>query len=644
MNIKFNHINIQNFRSIKNIELDLDDQGIVIVKGINNSNTNANSNGSGKSSIFQAIIFALYDSLSNGDKSVQNNITNEDFRIELDFDIDSINYKIIRTPKENLLYKNNDNISARNKTDMDKQILSILNISKDQFLDSIYLSNDTDTSLCNLSPTARKERLETITGINDLVDKFKDKIKQKQEEYENKCMISSNNKSKIEGQIDLLTNQNKDNENKLLEINRQIEEYLGEKTNLEDINNKIKDLDNENNIIEDNINKIKENIDNIGNEKIQIEKNKELYINNEYKLNESKNNINLKINDLNSNIKLIDKEIENYLKDIDKINIEIDKIKNSDHCPTCGRKYDNIDMTQLNNKINEKINEISNIQNNIKYNKNKIDINTKQINEENIKIDNINKQIEDNNKEKIEIDNIIQDKINQINELKYDWNKLEDDIKINNNKKLELNNQKDKLLQTNYEQQKINILNNIDKNNTQIKELEKQKEDIEKEYTKNNNYNLVSKNILQLVTKDFRNYLLTNSIEYLNKLLEKYSKELFINNIIKINNNDNKLNIYVDDKLYDSLSSGEKVKVKIALILAQKSLSESIGNFNCNIIILDELLAACDTTAEEIIINLILNELSNLSSLYFISHKELQIPSDKILTIVKKEDNLSYLQ
>ena len=481
MNIKFNHINIQNFRSIKNIELDLDDQGIVTVKGINNSNTNANSNGSGKSSIFQAIIFALYDSLSNGDKSVQNNITNEDFRVELDFNIDNINYKIIRTPKENLLYRNNDNISARNKTDMDKQILSILNISKDQFLDSIYLSNDTDTSLCNLSPTARKERLETITGINDLVDKFKDKIKQKQEEYENKCMISSNNKSKIEGQIDLLTNQNKDNENKLLEINRQIEEYLGEKTNLEDINNKIKDLDNENNIIEDNINRIKENIDNIGNEKIQIEKNKELYINNEYKLNESKNNINLKINDLNSNIKLIDKEIENYLKDIDKINIEIDKIKNSDHCPTCGRKYDNIDMTQLNNKINEKINEISNIQNNIKYNKNKIDINTKQINEENIKIDNINKQIEDNNKEKIEIDNIIQDKINQINELKYNWNKLEDDIKKNNNKKLELNNQKDKLLQTNYEQQKINILNNIDKNNTQIKELEKQKEDIEKE-------------------------------------------------------------------------------------------------------------------------------------------------------------------
>ena len=36
LNIKFNHINIQNFRSIKNIELDLDDQGIVIVKGINN--------------------------------------------------------------------------------------------------------------------------------------------------------------------------------------------------------------------------------------------------------------------------------------------------------------------------------------------------------------------------------------------------------------------------------------------------------------------------------------------------------------------------------------------------------------------------------------------------------------------------------
>ena len=644
MNIKFNHINIQNFRSIKNIELDLDDQGIVIVKGINNSNTNANSNGSGKSSIFQAIIFALYDSLSNGDKSVQNNITNEDFRVELDFNIDSINYKIIRTPKENLLYKNNDNISARNKTDVDKQILGILKISKDQFLDSIYLSNDTDTSLCNLSPTARKERLENITGINDLVDKFKDKIKQKQEEYENKSIENKNNLEKLNGQLEILTNQNIENESKMQEINEKIEKDFGEKITLEDINKEIQQLDNENNNYENTVNSLKIKLNNLNNEKEQIEINKQLYIENEQKLNESKNAVILEINNLNSKINLLNKDISNYKNNIDKINKEIEEIKNSDHCPTCGRKYENIDMTQINNKINDKDNEIKDIENNINKSKNNIDINNDLIAQENIKINNINKQIEDNNKEKEEINKTIQEKINQINDINKNKEEIENKIKINNNKKSELNTKKDKLLETNYEQLKNNIQENINKNNEQILQLNTNKENTEKEYTKNNNYNLVSKNILQLVTKDFRNYLLTNSIEYLNKLLEKYSKELFINNIIKINNNDNKLNIYVDDKLYDSLSSGEKVKVKIALILAQKSLSESIGNFNCNIIILDELLAACDTTAEEIIINLILNELSNLSSLYFISHKELQIPSDKILTIVKKEDNLSYLQ
>ena len=40
---------------------------------------------------------------------------------------------------------------------------------------------------------------------------------------------------------------------------------------------------------------------------------------------------------------------------------------------------------------------------------------------------------------------------------------------------------------------------------------------------------------------------------------------------------------------YESLSGGEKTRVNIALLLAQKSLASIIGNISCNLIILDEM-------------------------------------------------------
>ena len=60
MNLQFSSIDIENFRSIKEMKVDLSNQGIVIVKGVNEYEDKATSNGSGKSSVFESIIFALF--------------------------------------------------------------------------------------------------------------------------------------------------------------------------------------------------------------------------------------------------------------------------------------------------------------------------------------------------------------------------------------------------------------------------------------------------------------------------------------------------------------------------------------------------------------------------------------------------------
>ena len=126
MNLRFKQIDIENFRSIKKAKVDLENQGTVIVKGINEYEDKATSNGSGKSSVFEAIIFALFEETSSGEKDVANRIINDGYTIILEFEIDGVNYKIQRQCKGNktsvVLYKDGLDISARNKTDTNKSL------------------------------------------------------------------------------------------------------------------------------------------------------------------------------------------------------------------------------------------------------------------------------------------------------------------------------------------------------------------------------------------------------------------------------------------------------------------------------------------------------------------------------------------
>ena len=81
MNVKFLEIEIENFRSIDKAKVVLDDQGVVIVIGINEYEDNATSNGSGKSSIFEGIIYSLFEETSAGEKDVENRIIGNGFKL-----------------------------------------------------------------------------------------------------------------------------------------------------------------------------------------------------------------------------------------------------------------------------------------------------------------------------------------------------------------------------------------------------------------------------------------------------------------------------------------------------------------------------------------------------------------------------------
>lgn len=648
MNIKFKELDIEGFRSIDRISLNLSDQGIVIVKGINNYEDLASSNGSGKSSVFEAIIYALFEETSSGDRDIENRILGQGCTVVLKFSIDGVSYKIIRQSKKGkgtvVLYRNDEDISARNKSDTNKLIISILGINKAIFLDSIFLSQNAVTNLPSLSPTARKERLEILTNTDNAINNFKTFLKEKQTMYESKhvdCQLEINKingkeeslqqqKDKLQAQINDIKIQIEER-NKLgniEDLDKQIQEYNIEINN---INNQIPELDNQIEMISKSINELKNE------QKVYEEKR----VNKDQEVQNQRD----KCNDLQKEITRVENIISYNNMDIDRINKEIEEIKNSDTCPTCGRKYDNINEEHIQKVIEDKNKEIKEFEN------------------KNIENNNYIKNLQLELDKEIEIGKNLKKEFENLNSLYNDKNEQVSEQQTNlintNNQKTQLlnsiqniqvqidviNKQKDDILKIEIPNSKQyeDMVQDID---TQLNDLNKLKEDKNNELNELDNYINAIKHCIQLVTKDFRTFLLKNSLSYLNKILKDYSSQLFSNesDLIYISENDNKLDIMLGNATYESLSGGEKTRVNIALLLAQKSLANMIGNISCNIIILDEILGYCDALAENNVINLITKELESLETIYMISHKEIPIGYDAELIVEKNANGLTHLK
>lgn len=645
MNIRFKTIKIKGFRSIDNVQLDLNNQGTVVVKGVNEYEDKATSNGSGKSSIFEAIIFALFEETSSGEKNVENRILNDGYVVTLYFEIDGVEYCVTREGKNGkstvVLYKDNIDISARRKTDTNKLILDILGITKDIFLDSIFLSQTIGTNLASLSPTARKERLEILTSTESTINIFKEQLKEQQIYYESQCVEAQSTINKLEGNQTTLLQQTQQIQVKIEEINKQIEKRnaLG---NIEDIDKEIKVLEEEYKKLQENLNNKEQEITDKEKEIEEFRQTSEDDRNKKDSLNKDLENKKLEYTQLQNEFSTLTFKTDVAQKEIIRLEGEITKIQNSDKCPTCGRKYENVNEEHIQKTIKnleDKILEQKNILNENTEAETNI---TKQIEDKELEGNNIKKLIESVD-EKLDIFKT------QVNVMEQQKKQLLDDkimikysIDEQQNKINTLRDRKEQILKIEIGNKKEFelMLNDINKQLKEIEEKLKLEKDV---YTTNNDYVNCVKHSLQLVTKEFRTYLLQNSLKYLNKILTQYSQKLFSNDkdIIYIEEDDTKLNINLGNATYESLSGGEKTRVNIALLLAQKNLANIIGNITCNIIILDEILGYCDAEAEANVIDLISNELDSLESIYMVSHKELPIGYDKELVIIKNVKGLS---
>ena len=249
MILNFKHVDIKNFFSIGEASVDLSDQGLVQVKGVNKAPGSSDSNGAGKSSIFEAVYYALTGDTLRGTKEVANRFaSSKTVDITLDFEMDGISYRIERTrnhPKHgnNLkIWKNDVDISGDKLKKSEAILAQELGLVDSSLINGIIiLGQSMPNRFTSLTPIQRKDRLEVLSQSSEFIGELDVRLKNFQKFYDgkrNQCNIDIGAKSKeiemfresvvkLSNEIVLLSGKDVDINNSREEISRLNQEIEG---------------------------------------------------------------------------------------------------------------------------------------------------------------------------------------------------------------------------------------------------------------------------------------------------------------------------------------------------------------------------------------------------------------------------------
>lgn len=616
--IQFKKIIAHNFGSYGHAELELQNRGFCLVSGQNNYvKDNALSNGSGKSFLWSAICYALTGETINGIKTNLKNINTEecDCFVQLDFLYNKDLFSLVRyiTPKSDLkIFKNDIDLSGKGIRESEKKLQELIpELNKDLIASTIIIGQGMPNKFSSFSPSGRKELLEKLTKSDFMIEDLKERIHARLTELSAKV---------------------REFEDSLIANRTQLNSYLANLENIKQIlaqrqrpdfdslidtkQNKINTIQHELAICENTTADTEKLIENINNQLIAVSEEKAKVSGEElsaYTVSYTK---------LAGEKTKLDLDIINLEKEITRLKSIVDT------CPTCGQHLPNVhrpDTTMQEYTVQE------------------LKASRQQVLENIIECDNKHKeyisQINAAFSDEINhLNNTLNTARTQLNANKQSQNKLTASL---DREKAEYN----KLLydKQNFESFVVNQKAEIIRLEAEIARLTNlvaitslSKEDIDQRIS-------IVKKMDSLTRRDFRGYLLTNIINYIDNKAKDYCNTVFCTRELSLALNGNALDITYCGKSFDGLSGGEKQRVDLILQLAIRDLLTSYLGLNANILVLDEVTDFLDKKSCKAVMQLLEKELNTVESVFIISHhtEELELPIDSEIRVIKNERGIS---
>lgn len=617
MNLIFQQLHIENFLSIDTTDIDLTNQGFVSIVGQNENTADlAKSNGSGKSSIWEALVWVLTGNTIRGTKDVVRHNSDNGALVSLDFKCDSNQFKIIRT-KNHDKYKTNFKIiingqdkSGKGIRDGEKLFSDCLpDLTSDLINSIIVLGQGLPLRFSNNTPSGRKELLEKFSKSDYMILHIAGKVSKRNTELQTAQRKLQDERLQATTLLDNLTQRKAKLQS---EIDRLQQEPLVQDEILR-IESEIKAVGTDISEKQERASQAKFALDK-GTSEIQVHN--QAHTSNIQEYTSTKYSETAKAH---AEIAQLQSEITRNKTEISKLN------KLGAVCPTCGQPIQR-DVKQDVENFNEQINVL-----------------TRQIGEKQAQINGIEKQYNDLiSKEQSQII-----PLQKLSELSTTYNKAQTEYNNANNKRVSLHAQ---LLSLQTKQAQYQI--NLQKYQQEIADIDKQCEELtsktlynkEKEQGIETRLAILAK-MLNAVRKDFRGVLLQNVIKYIDEVAKGYCNIVFGHTDIYFELSDNNLVIKYQDREYESLSGGERQKIDVILQLSLRKMLCELFNFSSNIIVMDEIFDNLDMTGCQKIIDIITQTLTDIDSVYIITHhNDLQIPYDKEIIVTKDNNGNSHIK
>lgn len=614
--IKFNCVKLNNFLSYKEAELRLDRNGFILVNGENKNPTdNSLSNGCGKSSLFNAIAWCLTGQTTSGIKDVSNIYLNETTSVEVDFNINDTKYKVVRTknPSNIKIYINGEDKSGKGIRDGEQLLAEYIPSLTSTLINSvIILGQGLPQRFTANTPAGRKETLEKLSNSDFMITEIKDRISRRKTYLNTEIRDIEDSKLKNETELNL---NNQSIEKTEEDINNLLAENIKDKEiKLEEEHYKLGQKKLERDRLSE---KLTEEEDEVG----QIEYNhSELLSNNLDKVEEFKSSLTntdeliSEVNELNSEIKVKEQELE--------------KLKNiKDTCPTCGQKLPDVHVVDT-TSLEQEIGELTHIFDVKRAELDRI------IEEKHELVNNFKEQLSIEVKEHEELLNKAKfSLVNKRNTLKSIEREVQDlEISVNTIK-LEIDN---------YENKLNSLKKELDNLKVSVNNSKEEYQRLDVELINKQEHLAVINKMESLVKRDFRTFLLSNVIEYLNNKCQEYSQVVFNTTELVISQDKNNISIKYAGKEYETLSGGEKQKVDVIIQLAIRDMLRTYLDFSSNILVLDEITDSLDIVGASQLLNLITTKVTDVEAIYIISHHtDFEIPIDDEILIVKESDSFS---
>ena len=221
--MKLNTIKIENFLSVGEAFVDFEDfTELVHVVGVNHDTKPISSNGAGKSSIIEAIAFALFGKTirKTTEKSLKNIHTKGKCKVTLTV---NDNVVIERTKKPPLLKVTVDgeNCTKEGINATQKYLETFLNTNSSIFLASIVFGQSNSTNFLTASAEEKRNIIQNFLSVSDL---FKDRgrIKSLKQEHNNNKRVASTLLDDSISKINAL----KDRKKELIKMCKAVDSFL----------------------------------------------------------------------------------------------------------------------------------------------------------------------------------------------------------------------------------------------------------------------------------------------------------------------------------------------------------------------------------------------------------------------------------